>query len=148
MEDLPVCKRQIREYVSCAGGVAAIELNGVDLNHGEGRAIQVFADRAEGLVVLLRQLGDHTAENTLRVRVLDSEGRPTRSVVAKMGDRPRMLREANKFRTKATRLPPDLMVSQADVVTAGASRKGGVFYGFADRYDRNVFTCLSSDEPA
>jgi hypothetical protein len=40
------------------------------------------------------------------------------------------------------------MIGQADIVIAGAARKGGVFYGFADRYDRNVFTCLSNDEAA
>ncbi|HEX5592126.1 MAG TPA: hypothetical protein VFX35_02120, partial [Solirubrobacterales bacterium] len=147
-EDLPECKRQIKEYVSCAAGVADIELTGVDLNHGEGRAIQVFARRAEGAGATLSQLGGHSAEKTLRVEVRDSEGRGTRSVVAKIGDRPRIKREANKVRTMATRLPPDLMIGQADIVIAGAARKGGVFYGFADRYDRNVFTCLSGDEAA
>jgi CheY-like chemotaxis protein len=144
-EEILECKRQITQFVEWSGRVAAIELQGDDLGAGEIRAIQVYAHRSEGVLAKLSPLGGSSAEMTFRLEVVDSAGHSTSNVVAKVGDRSRILREAEKGRTVARRLPPDLILGQADVVDAGAGCKGGVFYGFADRFDRSLFVCLESD---
>jgi CheY-like chemotaxis protein len=150
-EDLPECKRQVKEFVARIGSVAKVSVlgpDGPDLKHGEARAIQIYGHRAEGVSVDLQYLGGHSAEKTLRVAVLDAGGRSAGKVVAKIGTRSRILREASKYRTMAGRLPPDLIVTQVDLVDAGAGRVGAVFYGLADNFDRDLFSCLGTDEAA
>lgn len=150
-EELPECKRQIKDFIARAGQAAAVELGGPgssELKHGEGRAIQVYIRRNNGVSANLRKLGGNSAEKTLRVDVFDSRSELIGQVVAKVGARARIRREASKFRAMAGRLPPELMVAQADVVDVGAGRVAGLFYGLADNFDRDLFNCLSNDESA
>lgn len=148
-EELPECMRQIKEFVARAGEVAAIELNGPgasELRQSEARAIQIYVRRNNGASARLHRFGGHSADKTLRVEVLDHRGELAGQVVAKIGARARIQGESKKLRTMAGRLPPELIVTQADFVDVGAGRLAGVFCGLADHFDRDLFVCLSNDE--
>jgi CheY-like chemotaxis protein len=145
-DEIPECKRRITEFVESAGRVASIQVDGASLGHGDERAIQIFACRAEATEASVSDMGGHSADKTLRLAVTDAQGQAGRSVVAKIGKRRRILREASKYKAMAARLPPELVGSQVDIVDAGAGLKGGVFYGYADHFDRDLFACLVGDE--
>ncbi len=148
-EEFPECKRQIREFVTRAGRVADVELEGPGasgLTHSEMRTIQIYVCRNNGVSARLNRFGGHSAEKTLSVEVLDDRGELAGRVVAKVGTRGRVERESSKFRTMAGRLPPELIVTQAGVVDTGAGRLAGAFYGLADHFDRDLFECLSGAE--
>lgn len=145
-EELPECKRELADALSCSASVAGLLVTGADaaeLSAGEVRAIQVFARSCGGTAARVAGMGGGlSGAKTLRLTVLGAEGQVMALVVAKLGTRTRVLEEANAHREASILLPVGLGVPLSSTVYAGAGSRGGAFYALAVDYTRDLFECL------
>ena len=76
------------------------------------------------------------------------EGARTALLAVKLGERRRVIDEAQRYDRVAGLLPVGLGAALVATIKAGAGRTGAVGYRLADDYDRNLFAALADDHEA
>jgi hypothetical protein len=121
----------------------------IGLSVSEARAVRILTRRTGGSMARLEPLGGGlSGAQTIRADVETPEGARTALLAVKLGERRRVMDEAERYDRVAGLLPVGLGAPLVTTVKAGAGRVGALGYRLADDYDRSLFAALSDDHEA
>jgi CheY-like chemotaxis protein len=131
-------------------------LGGIEVSQGtanlsltpfQQRILRIFARRLNGAIIHVSELGGGlSAARTLRVKVVDSHGTNRALSVAKLNTLDKVDDEKARFQQHvAPMLGPGACTFVSDIVRAGASKFGGIFYQLAEGYDSSLYSVLATN---
>lgn len=150
-EDLPDCVDAVQSHIARVAVLDQLDLDlpsGLELSLSEQRALRIYGRRTGATRARVESLaGGLSDAKTLKIAFTDAAGAGTGVVVAKLGDLPRVTREAARYEQVAARLPVGLGAHVLFVVQAGAGHKGALFYQLADEHTQSLFDLLAARDP-
>lgn len=152
-EDLSACVDSINAHLASLADLELVTLDppsaDLGLSVSEERAVRILTRRTGGSVARLEPLGGGlSAAKTLRAEAETPEGARTALLAVKLGERRRVMDEAERFDRVAGLLPVGLGAPLVTLIKAGAGRAGALGYRLADDYERSLFAALSDDHEA
>jgi CheY-like chemotaxis protein len=152
-EDLAACVGSINEHLTNLAEVDRVTLEApsgdLGLSVSEQRAVRILTRRSGGSTVKLDPLGGGLSRaKTFRADAATPEGSRTALLAIKLGERRRVMDEAERYEGVAGLLPVGLGAPLVTTIKAGAGRVGALGYRLADDYDRSLFAALSDDHAA
>jgi CheY-like chemotaxis protein len=151
--DFAECVDSINAHLANLADVDGVTLDSpsadLGLSESERRAVRILTRRKGGSVVRLEPLGGGlSGAKTFRADARTPEGTRTALLAIKLGERRRVVDEANRYEGVAGLLPVGLSAPLVTTIKAGAGRAGALGYRLAHEYDRNLFAALSNDKDA
>ena len=143
---------EIRRMKGGADQLEAIEISrgmvSLELTPMHARAIRIFARRRGALVARVRRLGGGLSDAmVLRVQLQGPSGEHLARVVAKLGSIGLVRDESTRHRQLVSAvLGLGVCPAIADIVVAGASQAGGLFYELADEYPNTLLELTGDPE--
>jgi DNA-binding NarL/FixJ family response regulator len=151
-ERLPDCVDAVRSHIARLEGLDRLELqvtHGSELSLSDQRALKIYGRRTGASRGVAEPFDSGLSDaKTHKVSFTDVDGGSTGTVVAKLGDLRRVVREAAKYEQLAAMLPVGLGAHQLYVVQVGAGRRGALIYQLADEYTRSLFGLIAAGDPA
>lgn len=151
--NLPDCIRKVREFAHEVSAFDDVEvsdgMNQINLSWAEKRVLRIFARRVDGRVIRVSKLsGGLSDSRILRVTVVNGSGATKAKTVGKLAKIDAVEEEERRYKTHVVPLlNVGGLTAVTDIVRAGAGRLGGLFYRFAETYDRSLFQILK-ESPA
>jgi CheY-like chemotaxis protein len=148
--DFAECVDSINAHLASLADLDLVTLDSpsadLRLSESEQRAVRILTRRNGGAIVRLEPLGGGLSDaKTLRADAKTSEGEHTARLAVKLGERRRVMDEAERYEGVAARLPVGLSAPLVTTIKAGAGRIGALGYRLAHDYDRNLLAALSND---
>ncbi len=109
------------------------------LSPSQERVLRIFARRHHAKRIELLALGGLSDSVAVRATLFTEERKFIAAVFAKVGLLEEIEGESSRYQAAALRLPAGSYAPLLDMVTAGAGRHGGLFYGLADRHQDALF---------
>ncbi len=151
-EDLPDCVDAVRSHIARTEVLDRLELDipsGLDLSLSDERALKIYGRRAGAARGVVETLdGGLSDAKTLKVAFTDAAGGSAGTVVVKLGELRKVVREAGRYDQLAARLPVGLGAHVLYVVQAGAGRRGALIYQLADEHTTSLFALLIDGDHA
>lgn len=151
-EDLTACVDSINAHLTKLAEVDRVTLEAsrcLGLSVSEARAVRILTRRTGGSIARLEPLGGGlSGAKTMRADTETLDGARTALLAVKLGERRRVMDEAQRFDRVAGLLPVGLGAPLVTTIKAGAGRVGALCYRLADDYDRTLFDALSEDAEA
>ncbi len=125
----------------------AVDVGDLNLSQYEVRVVQIFARRHKGNRAKLRALGGLSGTKTFGVEVFDQDGFGRASAFGKIASRAAVEDEERRFQQfVSVHLDPSCIPVLAGHVLSGAGKRAGLFYSFAERFNRSAFDVIETDE--
>lgn len=149
-EDLAECVDSIKVHLANLAEVDRVCLDSpsadLRLPVSEQRAVRILTRRTGGSNARLEPLGGGlSAAKTIRLEAVTPDGARTALLAVKLGERRRVMDEADRYDRVAGLLPIGLGAQLVTTIKAGAGRAGALGYRLADDYNRSLFAALSDD---
>jgi len=144
-DKLRECVKELERVVKGVAAVDGIELSyavdGFDLAPPEKRVIRLAARRLGATFIRCKPLtGGLSGSRVFDVELHDADHSFMGRLAAKVGLVDDVRSERERFQANVpARLPPGAFATFADLVTEGCGSWGGIFYGLANGYPRNLF---------
>ena len=150
-DNLLACVERIEEFNTELAMLNDIEMDWSggkhDLDQIERRALQLLTRSLEGAGIEAIGLGGYSGAQALRATVKDGQNRTIGSYFAKIGVRPKMLRERDNY---SRHVEPLLGIGDYPALVrereAGIGKRQALFYQLASGYTRSLFKVLETDE--
>ena len=124
----------------------ALDRGQLELDAFDERAVRIFLRRHKAIRGELRPLGGLSGARTFAVRAFDQDGVRRALAFGKVSTRAAIEDEERRFQQfVSVHLDPACLPVLAGHVLSGAGRRAGVFYSFAERYDRCLFDVVGED---
>jgi CheY-like chemotaxis protein len=148
-EDLPDCVAAVQAHIGKTVNVDGFLLEGEDLGLGlsDERALKIYGrtqGARRGTVSSLD--GGLSDARTLKLELYEENDRPPARTVAKLGNLRRILREADRFKQIAPRIPLGLGAHLLHVIKAGSGARGALIYEFAQDYTATLGGKIAANE--